>query len=99
MIGDKKGPKRVNDQIKKVKKKSEKNEIGQEGPKTMKKKKKTHGAGWPAGPRAYAGRTRASILATHILCGPARSNPFKCSPLRTGLNGPGWPVYPLLLLS
>ena len=40
MIGDKKGPKRVNDQIKKVKKKSEKNEIGQEGPKTMKKKKR-----------------------------------------------------------
>ena len=71
-------------------------EKNREGPKTVKKKKKLCGAGWPASPRAYTVRTRASILGAHLLCGPARSSPFKNSPSRTGLNGPGWPVYPLL---
>ena len=63
------------------------------------KKKKLCNAGWPASPRAYAVRTRANILGAHLLCGPVRSNPFKNSSSRTGLNGPGWPAYPFLSLT
>ena len=88
MVGGKKGPKRVNDQIKKVKKRVKKMRWGKKAQKQW-KKKKTRGAGWPADLRAYTVRMRASILATHILCGPTRSNPFKCSPLRIGLYGRG----------
>ena len=65
----------------------------------QKKKKKKKKVAVRAGPRAYAVRTRASHFGVRLLCGPARSAPLKIGPSRTGLNGPGWPAYPPLVMA
>ncbi|MED6201928.1 hypothetical protein PIB30_100050, partial [Stylosanthes scabra] len=52
----------------------------------------------PAKPRTSVGLLWASLKVAHICRGLTRLGPLICRPSRVGLNGPGWPVHPPLVV-